>query len=287
MYAVIRTGGKQHKVKAGDVIEVELIRCGRGHRHLHAAARRRRRRRRPTSARRSSKAVVTAKLVGEQKGDKVKIFKYRPKTGYAKRAGPPAAVHADRDPERLARQAVRSASRRPSSRRHPGGERDRRGRGARGGAGRAVRGAEAQGEAAKPKAGRRRGRAEPSRGPERPTRTPSWAEQGVCYPDTTMAHKKGGGSTRNGRDSNSKRLGVKAFAGQEVTAGSIIVRQRGTRIHPGERRRARAATTRCSRCARDRGVPHVAGPPVRLDRPRRVTRRRQGAVRCPDVRPTR
>jgi large subunit ribosomal protein L27 len=48
-----------------------------------------------------------------------------------------------------------------------------------------------------------------------------------------MAHKKGGGSTRNGRDSNSKRLGVKAYAGQEVTAGSIIVRQRGTRIHPG------------------------------------------------------
>ena len=49
-----------------------------------------------------------------------------------------------------------------------------------------------------------------------------------------MAHKKGGGSTRNGRDSNSKRLGVKAYAGQEVTAGSIIVRQRGTHIHPGD-----------------------------------------------------
>ena len=49
-----------------------------------------------------------------------------------------------------------------------------------------------------------------------------------------MAHKKGGGSSRNGRDSNSKRLGVKAFGGQQVTAGSIIVRQRGTRIHPGE-----------------------------------------------------
>jgi len=49
-----------------------------------------------------------------------------------------------------------------------------------------------------------------------------------------MAHKKGGGSTRNGRDSNSKRLGVKAYAGQEVTAGSILVRQRGTRIHPGD-----------------------------------------------------
>lgn len=49
-----------------------------------------------------------------------------------------------------------------------------------------------------------------------------------------MAHKKGGGSTRNGRDSNSKRLGVKVYGGQVVTAGSILVRQRGTRIHPGE-----------------------------------------------------
>jgi large subunit ribosomal protein L27 len=49
-----------------------------------------------------------------------------------------------------------------------------------------------------------------------------------------MAHKKGGGSSRNGRDSNSKRLGVKAYGGQSVPAGSIIVRQRGTRIHPGE-----------------------------------------------------
>jgi len=49
-----------------------------------------------------------------------------------------------------------------------------------------------------------------------------------------MAHKKGGGSSRNGRDSNSKRLGVKAFGGEQVTAGSIIVRQRGTRIHPGD-----------------------------------------------------
>ena len=48
-----------------------------------------------------------------------------------------------------------------------------------------------------------------------------------------MAHKKGGGSTRNGRDSTSKRLGVKAFAGQDVPAGSILVRQRGTKIHPG------------------------------------------------------
>ncbi|XWX04977.1 50S ribosomal protein L27 [Aggregatilineales bacterium SYSU G02658] len=49
-----------------------------------------------------------------------------------------------------------------------------------------------------------------------------------------MAHKKGGGSSRNGRDSNSKRLGVKVFGGQAVVPGNIIVRQRGTKFHPGE-----------------------------------------------------
>ena len=49
-----------------------------------------------------------------------------------------------------------------------------------------------------------------------------------------MSKTKGGGSTKNGRDSNSQRLGVKVYASTEVTAGSIIVRQRGTRIHPGE-----------------------------------------------------
>ena len=49
-----------------------------------------------------------------------------------------------------------------------------------------------------------------------------------------MAHKKGVGSSRNGRDSQSKRLGVKRFGGQAVTAGSILVRQRGTAVHPGD-----------------------------------------------------
>jgi large subunit ribosomal protein L27 len=49
-----------------------------------------------------------------------------------------------------------------------------------------------------------------------------------------MAHKKGQGSTRNGRDSNGQRRGVKLFSGQPATAGSIIVRQLGTRIHPGK-----------------------------------------------------
>jgi large subunit ribosomal protein L27 len=48
-----------------------------------------------------------------------------------------------------------------------------------------------------------------------------------------MAHKKGGGSTRCGRDSKSKRLGIKRFSGQKVNAGTILVRQRGTKVHPG------------------------------------------------------
>lgn len=48
-----------------------------------------------------------------------------------------------------------------------------------------------------------------------------------------FAHKKGGGSTKNGRDSQSKRLGVKAYAGEFVSAGSIIIRQRGTKVYPG------------------------------------------------------
>lgn len=49
-----------------------------------------------------------------------------------------------------------------------------------------------------------------------------------------MAHKKGGGSSRNGRDSNAQRLGVKKYAGEKVLSGNILVRQRGTRIKPGE-----------------------------------------------------
>ena len=49
-----------------------------------------------------------------------------------------------------------------------------------------------------------------------------------------MAHKKGGGSSKNNRDSNAQRLGVKRFGGQQVRAGTIIVRQRGTKFHPGE-----------------------------------------------------
>src|SRR5438132_13939062 len=87
MYAVIKAGGKQQKVKPGDVIEVELIHGGHGDDITFT----------PILVvddeggthfgKELGKAVVKAKLLGEEKGDKVKIFKYRPKTGYAKRQG--------------------------------------------------------------------------------------------------------------------------------------------------------------------------------------------------------
>ena len=69
--------------------------------------------------------------------------------------------------------------------------------------------------------------------------------------DADMAHKKGASSSRNGRDSNAQRLGVKRFGGQVVNAGEILVRQRGTKFHPGSASAA-AATTRCSRSSRAR-----------------------------------
>ena len=94
---------------------------------------------------------------------------------------------------------------------------------------------------------------------------------GLPEEDGTMAHKKGAASTKNGRDSNSQRLGVKRFGGQLVNAGEIIVRQRGTHFHPGDGV-GRAATTPCSRCPRQRRVRHQAWPPRRQHRAgRRVT----------------
>ena len=69
-----------------------------------------------------------------------------------------------------------------------------------------------------------------------------------------MAHKKGLGSSRNGRDSNAKRLGVKVFAGQTVTGGEIIVRQRGTRFYPGDGVGIGKDDTLYARSARDRRV---------------------------------
>ena len=79
-----------------------------------------------------------------------------------------------------------------------------------------------------------------------------------------MAHKKGLGSSRNGRDSRAQRLGVKMFAGQAVKTGNVIVRQRGTHIHPGEnvgrgkddRSEERRGGKECTAWCRSRGWPY-------------------------------
>ena len=86
-----------------------------------------------------------------------------------------------------------------------------------------------------------------------------------------MAHKKGGGSSRNGRDSNSKRLGVKAFGGETVPAGSIIVRQRGTRIHPGDGVGKGSDDTLVRPSSGRRRVPRFARAEVRIGAAERVS----------------
>ena len=85
-----------------------------------------------------------------------------------------------------------------------------------------------------------------------------------------MAHKKGLGSSRNGRDSNAKRLGVKVFAGQTVTGGEIIVRQRGTRFKPGDGVGIGRDDTIFAKSAGDRAVPRRPARPRDLRRAGRV-----------------
>ena len=174
MYAVIQTGGKQYRVRAGETVLVEKLDGAVGDavqfdevlllsgddavsigQPLLDGAR------------------VTGEIVAQTKGKKLVVYKFKRRKDYRRRNGqrPSAEVHGRQDQRR----------------RHP------------------VTGVA--------------------------TALP------VCTPlfctGSKMAHKKGQGSTRNGRDSESKRRGIKRFDGQTVTAGSILVRQTGTNIHPG------------------------------------------------------
>ena len=87
MYAVIKTGGKQHKVKAGDVLEVELLGSEEGETVTFTPLLVVDDDGKSHVGKEIAKATVTAKLLGEQKGDKVRVFRYRPKTGFSKRQG--------------------------------------------------------------------------------------------------------------------------------------------------------------------------------------------------------
>ena len=149
---------------------------------------------------------VTAKVLAHVRGEKLRVFKFKPKRGYKRRTG---------HRQELTRIEVTEIARR--RRRRPRSDRQAKPARARSEPKPAARsdGGEPQANAARSR-GRdgREGRARQSGEPK-------------------MAHKKGLGSSRNGRDSNAQRLGVKMFAGQAVSGGEIIVRQRGTRFKPG------------------------------------------------------
>ena len=167
------------------------------------------------------KVKVEATVVEHLRGPKIRVFKYRKKKGYRKRAGHRSEL------TRLEVTELKKLTRKPAAKRRAGRRRSRAGARSRA----AKKPAAKKPAAKKPAATKTQAAKKPQRGV---------AEQ--------MAHKKGLGSSRNGRDSNPKMLGVKIFAGQKVDGGEIIVRQRGTRFRPGDGAGS-VATTRSSRPA--------------------------------------
>ena len=95
-----------------------------------------------------------------------------------------------------------------------------------------------------------------------------------------MSKKKGAASSRNGRDSNAQRLGVKVYSGTAVHAGTIIVRQRGTRFHPGENVGKGCDDTLFATAERHRAVRLPQGPQARRHRPRPIANRRHQTSSC-------
>ena len=173
MYAVIESGGKQYKVEEGTSLLVDRLDVKEGDKVALRPVMFRDDRRDRRLAKELEKVKVEANVAEHLRGPKIKVFKYKAKKGYRRRAG---------HRSELTRLEVTSLK----------------------GAKAAAKKADARKPAAK------------------------------ATERTPMAHKKGLGSSRNGRESNPKMLGVKVFAGQQVTGGEIIVRQRGTRFWPGE-----------------------------------------------------
>ena len=169
-YAVIESGGKQYRVEKGTSVLVDRLSAAQGEKVAL----------RPVLFRDKEiiaepkeleKVKVEATVAEHLRGPKIKVFKYKPKKGYRRRAGHRSEL------TRLEVTELKLMTRKPAAKK---------------------------------------------------------AEKTALKRSSTMAHKKGLGSSRNGRDSNPKMLGVKVFAGQQVSGGEIIVRQRGTRFRPGE-----------------------------------------------------
>ena len=251
-YAIISVGGKQYRVREGETLLVDRLAHGEGETFKPAVC---------SSAAAAETQIspdgrtVTARVVADVKGEKIRIGKYRPKNGYKKHAGFRASL-SQIEIESIGGKKRAEPKTEPKAR-----DRGRRRR--------------------QPRPAEERVKGMPS-GYEELTvaaikeQSAGWTrpmlEAALEYEQAhgkrkgalaalesaleekesrLMAHKKGLGSSRNGRDSNAKRLGVKIFGGQKVKAGMIIVRQRGTRFRPGPGT-ASAVTTRSSPCARAR-----------------------------------
>ena len=231
-YAIISLGGKQYRVQEGERLLVDRLRADEGEtvepRVLLVGGN--------GAPDLAPSATVTARVVGHELGEKIRIGKYRRRTGYKQAHRPSQPAHADRD--RVDRRTAKRCG--EAEGQAEGGSRRRRAQSRRRQeaetalpddyASMTIARALGGGGRLEPRAGRGGTRARALRqGPQGRARGARVGTRG----EELMAHKKGLGSSRNGRDSNPKMLGVKLFAGQDVTAGMILVRQRGTRFRPG------------------------------------------------------
>ena len=213
MYAIVKTGGKQYRVERGQRLLIERLAAEEG---ADVAL--------EPILYRSEEAVfdkaglqkvkVTAKVLAHVRGEKLRVFKFKPKRGYKRRTGHRQSLTEIEVTEIATVRSAGKSRAQPTAPKPRGAPKDPR--------------PSARNPHPRKRLRLRRARTLPARlrkrngqrGQSR-TRRPK------------MAHKKGLGSSRNGRESNAQRLGVKTFAGQVVTGGEIIVRQRGTRFKPG------------------------------------------------------
>ncbi len=165
MYAIVKVGGKQYRVETGDSLVVDRMHEDEGAKVALEPLLLADGDNTVFEGDELEKVKVEATVTGHERGEKIRVLKFKPKSNYKRHQGHRSEL------TRLEIGEIKKLSRKPAK--------------------------------------KREGRLE-------------------------MAHKKGLGSSRNGRDSNAKRLGVKVFAGQTVHGGEIIVRQRGTRFKPGD-----------------------------------------------------
>ena len=229
-YAIITVGGKQHRVREGERLLVEHMKLDEGKtfnpRVLLVGG--------DGKTDLSPTITVTARVLGHQLGEKIRIGKYKKRTGYRRHNGYRSKLTQIQIEAIGAgtKKAAAAAPKKAAAEAAPEGRARAQRAPAQGLRGHVDRGD--QGARIRLAASEHRGRPRVRAGEREPQGRDRRARVGArCEGGSLMAHKKGLGSSRNGRDSKPKMLGVKLFAGQDVTSGMILVRQRGTRFRPG------------------------------------------------------